>query len=127
MKCQIYLQNVDLRGAPFEYLEGSYCDASFRSHQTNLGVVNSDIHSSGSTRLRGDKLEEALRRYHLKTFTGHQGLFILANTAGYHRKGAHNSLSPRITLNFEVKRKGIFSKFLINIFALIKFKLIRAI
>ena len=54
------LQNVDLRGAPFEYLEGSYCDASFRSHQTNLGVVNSDIHSSGSTRLRGDKLEEAL-------------------------------------------------------------------
>ena len=123
----IYLQNVDLRGAPFEYLEGSYCDASFRSYQTNLGVVNSDIHSSGSTRLRGDKLEEALRRYHLKTFTGHQGLFILANTAGYHRKGAHNSLSPRITLNFEVKRKGIFSKFLINIFALIKFKLIRAI
>ena len=63
----IYLQNVDLRGAPFEYLEGSYCDASFRSYQTNLGVVNNDIHSSGSTRLRGDKLEEALRRYHLKT------------------------------------------------------------
>ena len=65
--------------------------------------MNNDIHSSGSTRLRGDKLEEALRRYHLKTFTGHQGIFILANTAGYHRKGAHNSPNSRIAHKFELK------------------------
>ena len=122
----IYLQDVDSRGAPFEYLEGSYCDATFRSYQTNLAVMNNDIYSSGSTRLRGDVLEEALRKYHLKTFTGQKGTFVLANTAGYHRKGAHNISRPRITLNFEVKRKGILSKFLINVIALIKFKIIRS-
>ena len=76
--------------------------------------------------LAGDVLEEALRKYHLKTFTGQKGTFVLANTAGYHRKGAHNISRPRITLNFEVKRKGILSKFLINVFALIKFKITRS-
>ena len=41
-------------------------------------------------------LEDAINKYELKTFTGSKGLFVLANTGGYHRKGAHNSAKPRI-------------------------------
>ena len=118
----IYLQDTDLRGAPFEYLEGSYRDAVFRSHHTNQAVISNDFHSSGSTRLRGSALEEALKKFRLKTFIGQKGTFILCNTSGYHRKGAHNIARPRISLNFEVKRKSIFSKLIINIFALIRFR-----
>ena len=51
-----------------------------------------------------------------------KGLFVLANTAGYHRKGIHNSSKPRILLACGVNRKGIISKFLINLVAMIKFK-----
>ena len=101
----IYLQDVGEGNSPFEYLEGSYTDAAFRSEQTNEAVLNNDFHSSGSTRLRGKILEEAICNYGMKTFTGSKGLFVLANTAGYHRKGAHNSNLPRITLACGVKEK----------------------
>ncbi len=118
----IYLQDTDLRGAPFEYCEGSCHDASFRSHHTNQAVISDDFLASSSTRLRGSALEEALKKFHLKTFIGQKGTFILCNTSGYHRKGAHNIARPRISLNFEVKRKSLFSKLIINIFALIRFR-----
>jgi len=119
----IYLQDINDGNSPFEYLEGSYLDASFRSFQTNKAVMNNDFYSSGSTRLRGKVLEDAINKYELNTFTGSKGLFILANVSGYHRKGAHNSTKPRITLGFEIKRRGLVGKLLINLFAIIKFKL----
>ncbi len=116
----IYLQDIDEKDAPFEYLEGSYHDASFRSSQTNQAVLCGDYQNSDSTRIRGSILEDAIRNYNLQTFTGSKGLFILANTAGYHRKGAHKSHKPRITLNFEIPRKGIVGKLIRNIFAIMK-------
>ncbi|MEL0237952.1 MAG: hypothetical protein VW946_00625 [Gammaproteobacteria bacterium] len=119
----IYLQDVGINNAPFEYLEGSYVDANFRSKETNTAVLENDSHSAGSTRLRGQKLEEALRKFKLKSFTGPKGLFVLANTGGYHRKGLHNSAKPRIILACGVKRKGAINKLLINLFAMIKFRL----
>lgn len=111
----IYLQDMDVDNSPFQYLSGSYQDAKFRSKQTNAAVLNGDTYSSGSTRLRGPELDNAINKYELKTFTGRRGLFVLANTAGYHRKGAHNSSKPRITIGFEIKRKGIFSKAFSNL------------
>ena len=111
----IYLQDIGKDDAPFEYLEGSYQDAAFRSSITNKAILEGDTHSSGSTRLRNNELEVALQKFKLNSFTGPRGTFIVANTAGYHRKGAHLSSKPRITLNFEIKRKGIFSKALINL------------
>ncbi len=121
----IYLQDVSANNSPFEYIEGSYKDASFRSSQTNKAVIANDTQNSGATRLRGKELDNAIDRHKLKTFTGPKGLFILANTAAYHRKGAHNSFKPRITLNFEVKRRGLISKFFINILAIVKFKILK--
>ena len=118
----LYLQDVGCNNAPFEYLEGSYLDAKFRSRETNKAVLDNDSHSSGSTRLRGQKLQDALMQYKLQSFTGSKGLFVLANTAGYHRKGVHNSTKPRIILACGVERKGVISKFLINLVAMIKFK-----
>ncbi len=114
----IYLQDIDLDDAPFEYLEGSYQDAAFRSSLTNKAIIEGDTHSSGSTRLRNNELEMALQKFKLNSFTGPRGTFVIANTSGYHRKGAHLSSKPRITLNFEIKRKGILSKALINLFTL---------
>jgi hypothetical protein len=117
----IYLQDMDDTNSPFQYLEGSYHDASFRSLQTNQAVLNDDLYSSGSTRVRGKVLEHAIEKYNLQTFVGSRGLFVIANTAGYHRKGEHNSMIPRITLNFEIQRKGIVSKFIRNLSSVIKF------
>lgn len=119
----LYLQDIGINNAPFEYLEGSYTDAKYRSMETNRAVLENDSHSSGSTRLRGQKLQEALERYRLKSFTGSKGLFVLANTSGYHRKGFHDSAKPRILLACEVERKGVITKLLINIFAMIKHKI----
>ena len=121
-KCFIYLQDINENDAPFEFLKGSHIDAAFRSRQTNKAVLSNDTDSAGSTRLRGKELEESIRKYGLKTFTGSKGLFIVANTAGYHRKGAHTSDKPRITLACGVKRKSTFGKLIINLLALIKFK-----
>jgi len=118
----IYLQDITDKDAPFEYLEGTYSDAAFRSKRTNDAVINGDLYSSGSTRLRGRDLEDAMNKYPLRTFTGKKGLFVLANTSGYHRKGSHISSKPRITLNFEIPRKGLMGKFLINSYALFKYK-----
>lgn len=112
----LYLQDIDEGDSPFQYLVGSYLDASFRSHQTNRAVLDKDSHSSGSTRLRGKVLDKGINLYELKSFTGPKGMFIFANTAGYHRKGPHNSNKPRITLACGVKRKGIISKLFINLF-----------
>ena len=117
----IYLQDMDDKSSPFQYLEGSYQDAPFRSMQTNQAVLNDDLYSSGSTRVRGKVLEHAIEKYNLQTFIGSRGLFVIANTAGYHRKGEHNSMTPRITLNFEIQRKGIVSKFIRNLSSVIKF------
>ena len=122
----IYLQDVGKGNSPFEYLEGSYTDAAFRSEQTNEAVLNNDFHSSGSTRLRGKILEEAICNYGMKTFTGSKGLFVLANTAGYHRKGAHNSNLPRITLACGVKRKGLLTKLIVNVYAIFKNKIYKS-
>ena len=112
----IYLQDIDTSNSPFQYLEQSYLDAKFRSQQTNDAVKNNDTENSGSTRIRGEVFEEAISRFKLKSFEGPKGLFVLANTAGYHRKGPHGSSKPRITINFEIKRKGVISKALINSF-----------
>ena len=111
----IYLQDMDISNSPFEYLEGSYLDANFRSTQTNKSVIEGGPFSSGSTRIRKSVLEDALSKFHLKTFTGKKGLFVMANTSGYHRKGSHSSQKPRITINFEIKRKGVFGKALANL------------
>jgi hypothetical protein len=119
----IYLQDTDENHSPFEYLAGSYLDAPFRSFQTNQAVLNDDTFASGSTRLREKVLDDSIHKYSLQTFTGSKGLFVLANTAGYHRKGVHNSAKPRITLNFEIKRKGIFGKFIRNLLSIIKLKI----
>tara|TARA_B100000989_G_C19529102_1_gene468620 strand:- start:1650 stop:2720 length:1071 start_codon:yes stop_codon:yes gene_type:complete len=118
----IYLQEVKEGNSPFEYLQGSYQDASFRSKKTNEAVINDDTFSSGSTRLRGENLKTAIKTYGLKSFIGDEGMFILANTAGYHRKGAHNSSKPRIILACGVKRKGLIRKLLINFIAILKSK-----
>ncbi len=119
----LYLQDIDVNGGPFEYLEGSYNDAVYRSSETNKAVLKNDTHSSGSTRLRGETLQDAVDRYNLQTFTGPKGLLVFANTAGYHRKGVHNSNKPRIILACGVKRKGVFSKLVINLLSMIKLKL----
>tara|TARA_Y100001970_G_C14255213_1_gene874798 strand:+ start:5774 stop:6847 length:1074 start_codon:yes stop_codon:yes gene_type:complete len=116
----LYLQDIDSDCGPFEYLEGSYIDASFRSNVTNKAVLQNDTHSAGSTRLREDTLENGMSRYKLKSFTGPKGLFVIANTGGYHRKGSHNSNKPRILLSCGVKRKGAINKLLINLFEIIK-------
>ncbi len=118
----LYLQDVGSDDAPFEYLEGSYLNAKYRSKETNKAVLENDFHSGGSTRLRGQSLQDAIKHHMLKSFTGSKGLLILANTSGYHRKGIHNSSRPRILLACGVKRKGVISKLLINFFAMIKHK-----
>ena len=64
------------------------------------------------------------KKYKLRTFTGSKGLMILANTAGYHRKGYHNSTKPRITLTCFIERKGAIYKLLNNFLTIIKFKLL---
>ena len=46
----LYLQDIGPTDAPFEYLEGTYADAKFRSRETNQAVLDNDCHSSGSTR-----------------------------------------------------------------------------
>ena len=115
----LYLQDIGESNAPFEYLKGSYIDAAYRSSKTNKAILNNDSHSSGSTRLRGQELQDAIKKYGLETFTGSKGLCVLANTAGYHRKGAHHSNKPRIILAFGVKRKGLLSKLIINLFAIL--------
>lgn len=122
----LYLQDIGSNDAPFEYLEGSYIDAYFRSSETNKAVLANDFHSSGSTRIRGQKLKDALKKYKLRSFTGSKGFFVLANTGGYHRKGVHNSNKPRIILACGVKRKSPISKLLINLFAIIKFNFSRS-
>ena len=119
----LYLQDISVGNSPFEYLEGSYTDAVYRSQQTNRAVLEGDEHSSGSTRLRGATLKESLDKYRLRSFIGSKGLFVLANTAGYHRKGPHDSTRPRITLSCGVVRKGIIEKLFLNVFGLIKTKL----
>uniref|UniRef100_UPI0040485207 hypothetical protein n=1 Tax=Algoriphagus sp. TaxID=1872435 RepID=UPI0040485207 len=116
----LYLQDIGYSNAPFEYLEGSYMNAAFRSRHTNKAVLNNDFHSSGSTRLRGKALEDSIKTFNLHTFTGLKGTFVLANTAGYHRKGAHNSTKPRIILACGVKRKGLVKKLIINFFEMAK-------
>ena len=116
----IYLQDIGKTNSPFEYLEGSYKDASFRSIKTNNAVIRGDFHSSGSTRLRGEDLLEALENYRLQSFQGSKGLFILANTAGYHRKGKHESSKPRILLACGVKRRGVISKLIFNFLSICK-------
>ena len=73
----LYLQDIGSNNAPFEYLEGSYADAKFRSKETNKAVLENDFHSSGSTRLRGQKLQEALKQYKLQSFTGSKGSLCL--------------------------------------------------
>ena len=118
----IYLQDIGEGNSPFEYLEGSYMDATYRSEQTNRAIINGDLFSSGSTRLRDKNLDNAISRFGIKTFTGSKGTFVLANTSGYHRKGAHNSFKPRIILACGVERKGIISKLFLNLFAIFKFK-----
>ena len=116
----LYLQDIDSDCGPFEYLEGSYMDASFRSYITNEAVLQNDTHSAGSTRLRNDTLDDGMSRYKLKSFTGPKGLFVIANTGGYHRKGSHNSKKPRVLLACGVKRKGAINKLLINLVEIIK-------
>ena len=39
----IYLQDVSTDNSPFEYIEGSYKDAAFRSSQTNRAVIESAV------------------------------------------------------------------------------------
>tara|TARA_B110000444_G_C18792399_1_gene573111 strand:- start:44 stop:1132 length:1089 start_codon:yes stop_codon:yes gene_type:complete len=121
----IYLQNIDKSNSPFEYLKGSYIDASYRSHQTNKAVLNNDLFSSGSTRLRNEDLDDAINKFGIETFTGSKGLFVLANTSGYHRKGAHNSDKPRIILACGVERKGVLSKLVHNLYSILKLKAIK--
>lgn len=121
----LYLQNIDENQAPFEYLAGSFTDAIYRSYQTNKAVLEGDAHSSGSTRLRAADLRSALEKYELISFTGPAGQFIIANTAGYHRKGLHKSSKPRIILTCGVARKGMASKLLMNLIAIFNRKLIR--
>lgn len=120
----VYLQDIGEDNSPFEYLKGSYMDAEFRSKQTNKAVLDGDFHSSGSTRLRGNILEKAINKFELKSFTGPRGLFVLANTAGYHRKGFHGSKKPRIILACGVKRKGTLTKLFLNLFSFLKYKLL---
>ena len=69
----IYLQDITEKDAPFEYLEGSYIDAAFRSSQTNKAVINGDPDSTTSTRLRGKDLDDAINQYPLISFTGKKG------------------------------------------------------
>ena len=118
----LYLQDIDKKSAPFEYLEGTYLAADFRSNLTNQAVLNNDLHSSGSTRLRGQELKTAIKKYKLQTFTGPKGLFVLANTAGYHRKGNHDSNKPRIMLACGIERKGLLVKLIINLLSMIKLR-----
>jgi hypothetical protein len=71
----------------------------------------------------GENLNHCLSKFKLRTCIGKSGTVILANTAGYHRKGPHSSEMPRILLTFGYKRRGILSKLLINIFAILLTKL----
>jgi hypothetical protein len=116
----IYLQDVGENDAPFELLKGSHLDAVFRSAETNKAVLKNDFHSGGSTRIRGEDLKNSIEKFGIKSFTGEKGTFIVANTAGFHRKGIHKSNKPRITLACGVKRKGLIAKLLINLLALLK-------
>ena len=70
---------------------------------------------SRSTRLRGSDIEDAITQFELKTIVGDSGHLTLANTSGYHRKGQHLSSKPRVTLTFQIPRKNIISKLLINL------------
>ena len=68
---------------------------------------------------------EGLNKFGIETFTGSKGLFVLANTSGYHRKGAHNSDKPRIILACGVERKGVLSKLVHNLYSMLKLKAIK--
>lgn len=110
----IYLSDVDSTCSPFEYCEASYQDIEYRSSITNNAVLSGDNKYSPSTRLRGEDLSNALKRFKLKTFEAKSGTMILANTSGYHRKGHHSSLKPRVTLVFQLPRKTSLMKFVLN-------------
>ena len=123
----IYLQDTKEGNSPFEYLKGSYIDAAYRSQQTNTAVMSDDLYSSGSTRIRHKVLDNAINKYGIKTFTGSKGLFILANTSGYHRKGSHKSEKPRIMLACGVERKGMINKLARNLYEIFKYKVFKAL
>ena len=111
----IYLSDVDETCSPFEYCKSSYQDAEFRAKRTNNAVMAGEHKFSRSTRLRGRDIEDAITQFELKTIVGDSGHLTLANTSGYHRKGQHLSSKPRVTLTFQIPRKNIISKLLINL------------
>jgi len=119
----LYVSSVAENSSPFEYLHGSYLDVEFRSKNSNQAVLDGAKTSfgTGSTRIRDEVLEEALQKYKLKSFVGNSSTLIIANTSGYHRKGHHSSALPRIMLTFGPARKGLISKFIINMYAMIKY------
>jgi hypothetical protein len=119
----LYLSDVTDSLSPFEYLKGSYGDSAFRSKVVNQSVLNGKSKVQASARLTGVNLDQGLTKFELASMVGGSGSLIIANTAGYHRKGNHNSDLPRIMLNFGFKRKGLISKLAVNIIAIFMFKL----
>lgn len=119
----LYLSDVTKCLSPFEYLEGSYVDSAFRSKVANQSVLNGKTNSQQSVRLTEENLDQGLNKYKLASMVGVSGSLVIANTAGYHRKGNHNSDLPRIMLTFGFKRKGLIGKLATNIMAILMFKL----
>ena len=110
----IYLQDMDISNSPFEYLEGSYLDANFRSTQTNKSVIEGGPFSSGSTRIRKSVLEDALSKFHLKHLLAKR-VYLLWQTLLDTTEKVLIVPKTRITINFEIKRKGVFGKALANL------------
>jgi hypothetical protein len=119
----LYLSDVTDSLSPFEYLAGSYGGHNFRSDVANQRVLNGESKAQPSARLTGVNLDQGLAEFELASMVGSSGTLIIANTAGYHRKGNHNSDLPRIMLTFGFKRKGLMSKLFINVIGILKFKL----
>ena len=116
----IYLTDVSESTSPFEYLEKSHKDSELRSSIVNSSVLSGASKANRSIRVKGKDLDYCLSKFKLRTCTGNSGTVILANTAGYHRKGLHNSDKPRIMLTFGYQRRGILSKLFINLYAILR-------
>ena len=84
-------------------------------------MINGDPDSTTSLDLEGKDLDDAINQY----FIQEKGFICSCKYLWLSRKGPHNSSKPRITLNFEIKRRGLFSKLLINLVAIMKFKIFK--
>ena len=102
----IYLVDISIKDAPFEFSKGS-TQLSFIEDSYNKWFNQNDLIKCGGPRIicrdQLYKVEE-----NRISFTGKVGNMTIVNTSGYHRKGKDLSGKERRMLTFSLKRLNLF-------------------